>query len=77
MKRVTRIVDIDEAKARLSELVDHAGKGEPFIIAKGGKPMVEVTAINRPTSEKMRRFGFMKGQIAIPEDFDRMGGFDN
>jgi prevent-host-death family protein len=44
MKKDIRIVTIDEAKKQLSKLVDQAAKGEPFIIAKGGKPMVEVTA---------------------------------
>jgi prevent-host-death family protein len=76
MKKDIRIVTIDEAKKQLSKLVDQAVKGEPFIIAKGGKPMVDVTAINRPTSTHVRCLGFMQGQIAIPEDFDRMGGFD-
>jgi hypothetical protein len=29
-----------------------------------------------PNPAKVRRLGFMKGQISIPEDFDRMGGSD-
>lgn len=64
-------VNIHEAKTQLSKLVDRASKGESFIIAKAGKPMVKVTAIDAP--KKVKRFGFMEGQIQVPDDFDRMG----
>ena len=69
----TRTVNIHEAKTHLSRLVDRAAKGEPFVIAKSGKPLVKVTAIDRPTAAEARRIGFMAGQIAVPDDFDRMG----
>jgi len=39
-------VNIHEAKAQLSRLVDRAAKGEPFVIAKAGKPLVKVTALD-------------------------------
>ena len=68
-----RTVNIHEAKTNLSRLVDEAAKGEPFIIAKAGKPLVKVMALNVPTGAEVRRFGFLAGQVAIPEDFDRMG----
>jgi prevent-host-death family protein len=67
------IVNIHEAKTQLSKLVDQAAKGESFIIAKAGKPLVKVTALTAPTGKKMRRIGFMAGRIKIPADFDRMG----
>ncbi|RVB26196.1 type II toxin-antitoxin system prevent-host-death family antitoxin, partial [Mesorhizobium sp. M7A.F.Ca.CA.004.05.1.1] len=35
-------VNIHNAKTNLSRLVDRAAKGEPFIIAKAGKPLVKV-----------------------------------
>lgn len=62
-----------EAKTRLSQLVDKAAKGEPFIIAKAGKPLARVTAIDSPAPGAERRLGFLKGQFQVPEDFDRMG----
>jgi prevent-host-death family protein len=65
-------VNIHEAKTQLSKLIEQATKGEPFIIAKGGKPMVKVTALDAPTGKQVRRIGFMAGQISIPDDFDRM-----
>ncbi|HEV8240170.1 MAG TPA: type II toxin-antitoxin system prevent-host-death family antitoxin [Thermoanaerobaculia bacterium] len=64
-------VNIHEAKTQLSKLVDRAAKGEPFVIAKAGKPLVKVAALDAPTAP--RRLGFLAGQITVPEDFDRMG----
>jgi prevent-host-death family protein len=72
MKKTTQTVNIHEAKTQLSKLVDRAAKGEPFIIAKAGKPLVKVTALDAPAPTQMRRFGFMAGQIAVPDDFDTM-----
>jgi prevent-host-death family protein len=63
-------VNIHQAKTQLSKLVDRASKGESFIIAKAGKPMVKVVPIE--SSPKPKRFGFLKGQIRVPDDFDRM-----
>lgn len=65
--------NIHEAKTQLSRLVEQAVKGEPFVIAKAGKPMVKVMAINAPEPSQIKRFGFMAGQIHVPDDFDRMG----
>ena len=69
-----KTVNIHEAKTQLSKLVDEASKGEPFMIAKAGKPVVKVTALNAPVGAQVRRVGFMVGQISVPDDFDRMGG---
>jgi prevent-host-death family protein len=67
-----RIVNIHEAKTHLSRLVDEAVKGVPFVIAKAGKPLVKVIALNAPSGAQIRRLGFLAGQITVPEDFDRM-----
>jgi prevent-host-death family protein len=68
-----RTVNIHEAKTHLSRLVDQAAKGDPFVIAKAGKPLVKVVPLDAPTAGQVRRLGFMAGQIAVPDDFDRMG----
>jgi prevent-host-death family protein len=68
-----KTVNIHEAKTQLSKLVDEASKGEPFVIAKSGNPLVKVTALEAPTGHQIRRLGFMKGQISVPDDFDRIG----
>jgi prevent-host-death family protein len=64
-------VNIREAKAQLSRLVDLAVKGEAFVIAKAGKPLVKVAALDSPAEPQ--RLGFMGGKITVPDDFDRMG----
>jgi prevent-host-death family protein len=68
-----RTVNIREAKTYLSRLVDEAAKGEPFINAKAGKPLVKVMSLDTPSGSQIRRLGFLAGQIAVPADFDRMG----
>lgn len=68
-----KTINIHEAKTQLSRLVEEAVQGEPFVIAKAGKPMVKVTALGAPSSSEVKRLGFMSGQISVPEDFDRMG----
>lgn len=68
-----KTVNMHEAKTQLSKLVDQASKGEPFLIAKAGKPIVKVTALSSPTGKQVRRLGFMEGQLSTPADFDSMG----
>jgi prevent-host-death family protein len=67
-----RTVDIHEAQTDLSSLVEEAAKGEPFIIAKAGKPLVKVVAVDAPASHEARRLGFLQ-DIKVPDDFDHMG----
>jgi len=64
-------INIHTAKTHLSSLVEKAAAGEPFIIAKAGKPLVIVRAYEPPPPPS--RTGFLKGQVAIPNDFDQMG----
>jgi prevent-host-death family protein len=65
-------VNIHEAKTHLSKLIAKAANGEPFIIAKAGKPMVKVVAIDASEPKKTRRLGFMKGQSKVPDDIKTM-----
>jgi prevent-host-death family protein len=68
-----KIVNIHEAKTHLSRLVEDAAKGESFVIAKAGKPMVKVIRLDEVEQEKpKRRLGFLVGKMEIPEDFDTM-----
>lgn len=66
-------INIHEAKTHLSRLIDQAVKGEPFIIAKAGTPLVKVMSLASPEPSQIRRLGFMAGQITVPDDFDQMG----
>jgi prevent-host-death family protein len=68
-----KTINIHEAKTQLSKLVEEAVNGEPFVIAKAGKPMVKVTSLGTPSEKEIKRLGFLSGQISVPDDFDRMG----
>jgi prevent-host-death family protein len=72
MEKPMQIVNIHEAKTQLSKLVEQAANGEPFIIAKAGKPLIKVMALSAPTGAQMQRLGFMAGQSTVPDDFDTM-----
>jgi prevent-host-death family protein len=64
------IVNMHEAKTHLSRLVDQAARGESVVIAKAGKPVVRMAAIDAP--REPRRLGFLQGEIEVPDDFDSM-----
>jgi prevent-host-death family protein len=68
-----KTVNIHEAKTHLSRLVDAAAAGEPFVIAKAGRPMVRVEAVAPDAVAPPRRFGMLAGRYAIPDDFDTLG----
>jgi prevent-host-death family protein len=69
-----RTVNIHEAKTHLSRLVEAAAKGEAFVIAKTGKPLVKVVPLDIADTAVGRRLGFLAGEIEVPDDFDRLGG---
>lgn len=64
-------VNIHQAKTQLSRLIRRAVDGEGFVIAKAGKPLVKVVALDAPPEPQ--RLGFMEGEISVPEDFNTMG----
>ena len=58
-------VNIAEAKAKLSELIAAAEKGEEVIIARGGQPAVRLVSVHRPTV----RIGIGDGLVSRVPDF--------
>jgi prevent-host-death family protein len=68
-----KVVNIHQAKTHLSKLVQEVSEGESFVIAKAGKPVAKVVAVDAPIDANTRRIGFMTGHISVPEDFDQMG----
>lgn len=65
-----KTVNMHEAKTHLSRLVAAAVRGESFVIARAGKPLVKVTPIAPPA--RPSRLGFMIGEGSVPDDFDTM-----
>jgi len=43
-----RTINLAEAKARLSELVEQSGKGETIQIARRGQPIAQLTPVSKP-----------------------------
>lgn len=65
LTNVTRILNVLEAKTRLSELLAAVERGEDVIIARAGKPVARLTAVGeRPR----RELGFVAGG-PIPASF--------
>ncbi len=61
-------VNIHQAKTQLSKLVDMASKGEPFIIARAGKPLVKVVPLEEDAKKPPRRLDFLKGRSGVTVD---------
>ncbi len=59
------IVNISEAKANLSKLVNLVYQGEKVVIAKNNSPLVDLV-IHKP--EGKRKLGLLKGKFSVPED---------
>jgi antitoxin (DNA-binding transcriptional repressor) of toxin-antitoxin stability system len=61
------VVNMHEAKTRLSELVRLVESGEHVVLARNGTPVAELV---RPGQRGQREGGFWKGQAWISPDFD-------
>jgi len=71
--RIMQTINIGRAKTHLSRLVEEAAKGQAFVIAKGGRPMVKVVPLDDRVQAGTQRLGFMQGEFTVPDDFDRLG----
>ena len=61
-------VNVHAAKSPLSRLLDAAAAGEEVIIAKAGKPVAKLVAIEQ--TKERRKLGTLAGQFRVPDDFD-------
>lgn len=66
------IVNIHDAKTRLSKLIAGAVAGKSFIIAKAGKPLVKVEALEEVAMPRKSRLGGWPDMPPVPDDFDLM-----
>ena len=58
---------VHDAKTQLSRLIARALAGEEVVIARGNSPVVRLAPL---TSPGRRRFGALKGRIAMDARFD-------
>jgi prevent-host-death family protein len=61
------VLNLYEAKTRLSALVEEAAAGAEIIIAKNGRPRARLVAVG---PAHRRRPGSAKGKIRLSADFD-------
>jgi prevent-host-death family protein len=65
-KALPRELNVGEAKAVFSQLVDEAARGAHFVIAKAGTPVARIVPLDAEPKKKFI-FGTMKGMLS-PED---------
>lgn len=61
-------VNVHEAKTHLSRLLARVAEGEEVVIAKAGKPIARLSALERPPGGRV--LGRDAGLFSVPEDFD-------
>jgi len=61
-------INVHAAKSQLSRLLDAAAAGEEVIIAKAGKPVARLVAVDSRSAP--RRLGALAGRLHVPDDFD-------
>lgn len=64
---MTEVVNVQDAKAHLSQLIARAEAGEEVIIGRANKPAVRLVPVD--TTEPRRTFGTMPS-LVVPDDFD-------
>jgi prevent-host-death family protein len=68
---MTTTLNLYQAKTHLSRLVELAAAGEEIVIAKVGRPMARLVALE--SRRRPRNFGVLKGQIWMTDDdFDEL-----
>jgi len=76
---MAKTVNVHAAKTQLSRLIDDAVNGEEVIIAKAGRPVVRLVAVDAELEEmaerRRRSFGSWTrlGEVRMADDFSELG----
>ncbi len=65
---VSDVVNTHQAKTNLSRLIERVMAGEEVVIARAGRPVAKLVPYR--TDAEPRHLGCLKGEFAIPDDFD-------
>jgi prevent-host-death family protein len=68
LANMTIQINMHEAKSRLSELVAATERGEDVVLARNGKAVVRLVAVDDSLLPK--RLGAFKGTFMLPADWD-------
>ena len=60
------IVNVSEANANLSKLMDRAFMGETVVLAKNNLPLIDLVP-HKPTGK--RKLGTLAGTFTVPDNF--------
>lgn len=64
-----QLLNISEAKAQLSAVIERVSKGEEILIGKAGKPVAKI--VRYEPARQNKRLGCFKGKIKVADDFDK------
>jgi prevent-host-death family protein len=62
------VINVYEAKTKLSQLIDRAAEGKEIIIARNGRPVARLVAYDQRRAP--RKLGILAGRIHVAADFD-------
>lgn len=62
------VYNIHEAKTHFSRLVKEAAAGREVVIIRAGKVVAKL--VPAASGRRRVRFGALKGQLRVPDDFD-------
>ncbi len=65
-------VTVEEAEARIAELLRRAEAGERVEVTREGKPVVEFSGTAEGGKRKLSRIGAFEGQFALPDTWDEI-----
>jgi prevent-host-death family protein len=64
-----KTINVHAAKTQLSRLLEEVSRGEEVVIAKAGRPVAKLVAIDQ-AGPRRRGLGALKGRIRVRRDFD-------
>ena len=67
-----RVINITEAKATFSKLVEKVLQGEEVVIGKSGEPVAKLVPYERDQSPRQLGSGGWKGRVWMAQDFDEL-----
>lgn len=62
-------VNVDEEKAKLSELLDRVETGETVVICRRNKPVARLEPMPAPVAAQPRPIGLAEGRVRVPPSF--------
>ena len=62
-------IEVSDAPAELSQLLDRVLTGEEVVFTRGGRPVARLASTG-PAETPRRPLGILHGRVQVPPDFD-------